>query len=241
MARRRHEGPRDRFSTTEVAKGCGLSPRNIMYLCSKGLVPVAAGGEGRGRHRQLDYEGLARVAVIAAFYNAGIEIYLASRLVHEIGQETDFHKLANLERFLSRPQHSAVISIMHDDGLDPEHAFYLHETLRRRSNNYRPHRGMEYDRLIEVFDRLHVFLNYLLFDRDKKCLVATDRPSVLFKIADWKKGTESVEIQHTPPQRMGKLPPGWAGVRGNFKGMFRVNVSLAIRDALDAIAAAREV
>ena len=240
MARRRHEGPRDRFSTTEVAKGCGLSPRNIMYLCSKGLIPVAAGGEGRGRHRQLDYEGLARVAVIVAFYNAGVEIYLASRLVHEIGEETNFHMLANLESFLSRPQ-SEVISTMHDDGLDPEHAFYLHETLRRRSDNYLPHAGMEYDRLIEIFDRVYVFLNYLLSGGNKDLLIASYQPSALYKIAGWKKGTDSVEIEHAPPHRVGELPPGWSGVMGNFKGMIRVNVSLAIRDALDAIAAAREV
>ena len=54
------------------------------------------GSGGQRRHRQLDYEGRARVAVIGVPYCAGIETYLASRLVQEIGKGADFHDLANL-------------------------------------------------------------------------------------------------------------------------------------------------
>ena len=235
MARRRQDADRDRFSTTEVAAGSGLSPRNVMYLCSEGLIPVTGGGHGRGSHRQLDYEGLARVAVIAAFYDAGIEIFLASKLIHEIANQASLHNLANLDSFLARP-HSGIISMMSEDDLDPENAFYLHETLRRRSNNYTPHKGMVYDRLIEIFDRVYVFLNHLEAENNSGVLFPSNRPTALFKLEGWRRGSDRVEMDHAPAHLLGKLPSGWEVVRVNFKGMSRVNVSLAIRDALDAIA-----
>ena len=132
-----------------------------MYLCAEGLLPVAGGGEGKGRHRQFDYEGLARAAIISAFYDAGIEIQLAGRLVQQIGEEANLHQLANLDGFISRP-HSPVIDGMVDQGLEPDNAFHLHEALRIRSGEYEPHKAMAYDRLVEIFDRSFVQLNHLV-------------------------------------------------------------------------------
>lgn len=229
---------KDRFTTSEVAAGSGLSTRNVMYLCSQGLIPVAEGGEGRGRHRQLDYEGLARSAVIAAFFDAGTEIYLASRLVHEIGEETSFHNLANLDSFLSRP-YSGVVKFMIDENLDADDAYVLHETLRRRSNNYKPHVSMPYDRLIEIFDRAYVLLNHLIEDEDSGDLAPGDKPAALYAIEGWKKGMHDFEISSAPSHVMGQLPARWKAARANFHGMTRVNASLAIRDALDVIASKR--
>lgn len=209
-----------------------------MYLCSQGLIPVAEGGEGRGRHRQLDYEGLARSAVIAAFYNAGTEIYLASRLVHQIGEAASLHNLANLDSFISGP-HSGVVKFMNDENFDVEDAFILHETLRRRSNNYKPHFSMPHDRLIEIFDRAYVFLDYLIEDEGSDDPVPANTPVALYAIEGWKKGMRHIEIFEAPSHQMGRLPDIWQSARANFRGMTRVNASLAIRDALDAIASKR--
>ncbi len=238
MGRRKHDAPLNRFSTSEVAAGCGLSARNVMYLCSEGLIPIVSGGKGKGRHRQLEFEGLAQAAVIGAFYSAGIEIYLASRLVQEIGDETSFHNLTNLESFLSRT-HSGVVATMHEENLDPENALHLHDALRRRSNNYQPHKGMPFDKLIEIFDRIFVFLNHLTRQDERDTLGASDMPVAMYRISGWQKGTDDVELVHAPPHRIRKLPAQWQRVRENFRGMTRVNVSLAIRDSLDAIAEAR--
>lgn len=237
MGRRKHDDPWDRFSTAEVAAGSGLSARNVMYLCGEGLIPIADGGGGKGKHRQLDYEGLARAAVIGAFYSAGLEIYLASRLVQEIGDETSFHSLTNLDSFLSGP-HSGVVSTMHDENLDPENALHLHDALRRRSNNYQPNKGMPWDKLIEIFDRIFVFLNHLE-PEDDDTLRPSANPIAIYIISGWQKGTDDVELDHAPPHRLGRLPAKWRRARENFKGMTRVNVSLVIRDGLDAIAEAR--
>ena len=238
MGRRKHDAPLDLFSTGEVATGCGLSTRNVMYLCGEGLIPIASGGEGKGRHRELEFEGLAQAAVIGAFYSAGIEIYLASRLMQEIGEETSFHDLTNLERFLSGP-HSGVVATMREENLDPENALHLHDALRRWSNNYQPQKGMAFDKLIEIFDRIFVFLNHLSPQDDRATLGPSDTPVAMYRISGWQKGTNKVELVPAPAHRTRRLPPDWRRARENFRGMTRVNVSLAIRDSLDAIAGAR--
>ena len=209
-----------------------------MYLCGEGLIPIASGGKGKGKHRQLNYEGLARAAVIGAFYSAGMEIYLAARLVQEIGEETSFHGLANLDSFLSRP-HSGVVRRMREENRDPEDALHLHDALRRRSNNYQPHKGMPWDRLIEIFDRIFVFWNDLEPEDDGDALGPSVNPTAMYRISGWQKGTNKVELVPAPAHRTRRLPPDWRRARENFRGMTRVNVSLAIRDSLDAIAGAR--
>lgn len=230
--------PRDRFSTTEVAYGAGLTSRNVLYLCADGLIPVIAGGTGSGSHRQLDFEGLARVAVIAAFFQAGVEIYPAARLVHKLGEEASFHALANLESFLEMPR-SGVIKGMKEDHLDPDNAFYLHDTLRRRSNNYRAHTAMAYDRLIEIFDRVYVFLNSLMIEDDQDAPVPGHRPICLYKLGGWKRGSDAIEIAEVLSYPLGRVPSELKTARTNFRGMIRINVSLVIRDTLDAISARR--
>jgi hypothetical protein len=229
MAIRDQEAGRDYFSTTEAAIGSGLSSRNVMYLCSKGLVPVPEGGAGKGNRRRLAYEGLAYLAVISAFYNAGLEIYLAARLVNEIGDEADFHQLSNLHSYLSRP-YSGVVSRMREEALDVENAFCLHEGLRRYSNNYQPHHAIEHDRLIEIFDRVFVYLNHLSADGHSDSLAPSRLPIAMYKLHGWKKGTDRLEIEHRE----------WKAAQTNFKGMTCVNVSLAIRDSLDSVANQRE-
>lgn len=223
-----------------VTSICGLSTRNVMYLCGEGLIPIASGGEGKGKHRLLDYEGLARAAVIGAFYSAGLEIYLASRLMQEIGDEANFHDLSNLDSFLSHP-HSGLVNKMHEEKLDPNHAYSLHAALRRWSNNYQPHKGMTSDSLFEIFDRMFVFLLHLRQDNKRDTLEPDNLPKAMYRISGWQKGTEDVELAHAQPHRLGRLPAKWRRARENFKGMIRVNVSLAIRDSLDAIAEARAV
>jgi hypothetical protein len=234
MAIRDQEAGRDYFSTTEAAIGSRLSSRNVMYLCSKGLVPVPEGGTGKGNPRRLAYEGLAYLAVISAFYNAGLEIYLAARLVNEIGDEADFHQLANLGSYLSHP-YSGVVSRMREEALDVENAFYLHEGLRRYSNNYQPHHAIEHDRLIEIVDRVFVYLNHLSTEGHSDALAPSRRRTAMYKLQGWKKGTDRLEIEHAPPHRADRLPREWKAAQTNFRGMTCVNVSLAIRDSLDSV------
>ena len=238
MPKSREESARDTFSTSEVAIGAGLTVRNVLFLCSEGVVPVVGGGRGQGHHRRFGFEGLARLATIAAFYHAGIEIFLASRLVREIGEETTFDNLSNLESFLARP-HSTVVGAMQDEGLDPDNAYFLHDALRRLSASYRPSAAMPYDRLIEIFDRRYVFLNSLDPDEGTQTLTPSGHPGALYKVTGWRKGSSNIEIVHARPHRRGKPPAEWKVARVDFKGMTCTNVSLAIRDALDAVAAQR--
>ncbi len=234
MAPGKEETNRDCFSTAEAAIGSGLSSRNVMYLCSKGLVPVPEGGTGKGNPRRLAYDGLAYLAVISAFYNAGLEIYLAARLVNEIADETDFHQLANLQSYLSGP-YSGALSRMREEALDYENAFYLHEGLRRYSNSYRPHHAIEHDKLIEIFDRVFVYLNHLSAEEHGDTLTRGRLPIAMYKLHGWKKGTDRLKIEHAPTHRLDDLPREWKFAQRNFKGMACVNVSLAIRDSLDSV------
>ena len=212
--------------------------RNVLFLCAKELVPVTEGGEGRGSHRRFDYEGLARLAVIGAFYKAGIEISLAARLVQELGEEASFHNMANLFSFIKGTR-SDVFDAMDEDNLAIEHAFYLHDTLRNVSNDYRSNTGMLEDALISIYDRQFVFLNHLIINKQTETLEPWEPGSALYKITGWKKGSSELRLDHSPPHYRGKPPPEWSTARTNFKGMIRVNASLSIRNALDTIAAAR--
>ena len=238
MSSRKDSQLEDHFTTSDAAAATGLSGRNVMYLCSLGSIPVAAGGEGRGRYRQFDYEGLARIAVIAAFYNAGIEIYLAARLVEEIGDEANFHQMSNLDSLLSSP-HSRIVQEMTILRLDPEHAYYLHKHLRENTNSYCRHKAIEYDRLLEIFDRVYVFLNKLVLNSEDQTLYPGNKPSPLYKITGWKKGSDRVHLDDAPQPGSSRLTKNWASARQDFKGMIRINASLAIRDVLDTMADSR--
>ncbi len=128
---------------------------------------------------------------------------------------------------------------MLEQDLDPDNAFYLHDTLRRRSNMYIPNTAILFDRLIEIFDRTFVFLNEMQEGVDNAELVPSDKPMALYELGEWKKGSDSVRFNFAPSHKIGELSERWKNARQNFKGMVRVNVSLVIRDALDMIATAR--
>jgi hypothetical protein len=83
MPRKRNARP-DRYSTTEIAEAVGMTARNVIYLCSEGLLPVVEGGTGTGRHRLLDDEGLAKAALIAAAAEAGLPLLDGAALANAL-------------------------------------------------------------------------------------------------------------------------------------------------------------
>jgi hypothetical protein len=222
----------DTFSTSEVAGAVGITSRNVMYLCALGVVPIAEGGQGKGSHRRFDCDGLGRLAVTAAFYNAGVEIYLAGKLVEQIGEQTEVQDLSNLYSLIDGP-HSGVLSWMSENGW-ADNVYYLHRAFRERSNSYVPRQTLPYDHLIEIFDRTFVFLSHV--PNLSRKAPPLPKPTALFKISGWKKGEDSIELHDGPVHRRGRLPREWDLALHNYKGMTRVNASLAIRDALDEIA-----
>ena len=128
---------------------------------------------------------------------------------------------------------------MYKENLDPDDAFHLHRALHRLTHIYKMDTAMHGDALIDIVDREYVYLNHFLFDEKTQTLVPREPPSALYRVEGWKKGVGEIRLDHAPPYVHRKLPPGWRTARVNFKGMIRVNVSLAIRNALDAVAAVR--
>jgi hypothetical protein len=61
-----------------------MTARNVIYLCAEGLLPVAEGGEGTGRHRLLDNEGFAKAILIAAAADAGLPLLDGAALANAL-------------------------------------------------------------------------------------------------------------------------------------------------------------
>ena len=241
MLRDRHPCAPEQFSTSELAAGSGLSARNIMFLCSQELIPVVSGGFGRGQHREFDYQGLARAALVSAFFDAGIEIYSAAKLVSAIRKRETLglDYLPNLHSYIS--DHPEQISNLAYEGkIDLTSPYYLHYWLRANSNKYEIHTARVYDQLMEIYDRQFVFSGNLVPGDGPGELALGGLPTARFRIVGWKRGQGGVEIERVPPGKsLEELPQGWRSAPHNFRGMVRINASIAIRDALDQVFALR--
>lgn len=252
MARRSKDTPPNRFDTSDFAVGAGLTRRNISLLEEKGLLPTPTNDAERGGLRLWDTASLKRVALIGAFHRAGVELLLAGRLVDAVAEELEARYgefPSRLEGYLERPLNPTRGKMPWGDvpdepGEDIRDDYWLHYRLVTLTSIYQRGKAMRFDWFVEVVDREFLFVGtqgLQTLSMDGKA--AEGEP--LYRIRGWARGADAMTIglaaeagylgDPEARERMARIEAEALAARENAVGILRINASLAIRTALDAV------
>jgi hypothetical protein len=257
MARPRKDTSSDLFSSTEMAIGASLTVRAFALLQEAGLAPdPVENSRGRSGHALFDSEGLEHAGVIRAFYGAGAQTFLAARLARAFYVEwkqcgyTGLDKLSRLNGYYRQ----AASKITPDDFKilpdDLKNTFTLHRALRLKTNIYKPYTALREDMVVEIVDRKYVFEPTLAgFKIPIHSPVSGIVPATpAYRISGWGRGTDAVisDISREVPTYdfqqdeesaaiYRQIETEFLNARQNAVGTIRVNVSLAVRNAFDAV------
>jgi hypothetical protein len=263
MARPRTNIAPDQFTTPEAAVvGAGLPARAPAIVQARGLAPKPFSGiEGRSGVVFYSARGLAHWALIGGLYGGAVPLLPAARLGAVVADELGaaYGRLpSNLDAYLQSPLnptpgHYPWPTSPQDKLLsaDISYDFWVHHSLRSGTNIYKPGIALRGDFLIEVVNREFVFTG---FNWQGKLKVfspfgASSEMSADYRIVGWKRGSDDVEVHHlieelpanwidSDPEAMAKgraVEAEFHTARENAVSVLRVNVSLAIRNAFDAI------
>lgn len=260
MARPRKDTPPDRFTSTEMSVAAGISARNFGVLVEAGLAPEAASvTHGKQTARLWDSFGLGEVAVIGAVHACGVELMMSAKIAHLVVDEFVGPRgilPSRLQDYLNRPLNpnpgrypwtdaEKEIELRIDDD------FWLHHLLRTKTEIFASRAAINGDLVMEIVDRRYVFTDFAWTEKYKLSRVTpwgkteAGQPDMSLEIEGWERGKEAVvkplwEIlgRLDDPDELKKaarLEKHWLEARQNAVGLLRVNVSLAIRNAFDAV------
>jgi hypothetical protein len=264
MARPRTNLALDQFTAPEAAViGAKLPNRAGAILEKGGLSPEPfAGIKGRAGVIFYNARGLAHWALIGGLFGGGVPLLASARLGAVVADElaAAYGRLpSNLAQYLQRPLNPTPGTYpwpkTPDNNLlsnDISYDFWLHHFLRIRTDIYKPGVTLRGDFFIEIADREFVFTD---FDSKGKLKVLSpfrgESREVLaeYRIVGWKRGSNDVEVRYifeevprtwvdSDPDALAKgrsVESHFHAARDNAVSVLRVNVSLAIRNALDAI------
>ncbi|WP_090301884.1 hypothetical protein [Ensifer sp. YR511] len=251
------------FTSSELALAAGISLRNFNVLIEHGLAPPTDRDQS-GKHstRYWDQFGIGEMALTGALIRAGAELFTAARLSHVILD--DFTSArgrlpSRLDMFLDKdyndlhPKFPWTADAAEGNWADDD--FWLHRTLRLYSDVYLPDTRLNGDMILEIADRRYVFTRIVYFGRIPNLgrvqpwgITDGNEPDVEYEIVGWERGREA-SLRHfsdlvdlssmmdDPEKKTAakELEDAWLKARRNALGLLRVNVSLAIRTAFDAI------
>ena len=244
MARPRRDLPPDQFTSAEMALAGKVSLRNFGLLCDEWLFPEGEGTKGKGGSLFWRTPGLGLIAVIGAFNRAGVELVVAARLAKSISDEFELvygRMFSRLDSYImvirSRADRcSDAFSWLTENEEVYTDDYWLHHFLRTRTDLYRKNTAFDDDVKFEIVDRAFVFRR-----------AALPKPSPWCRIVAWEKG-DNIVIMHThdevDPSNLedtDRLEEEYADAYKNAVGLLKVNISLAIRNALDAVHEHRNV
>lgn len=255
MARPRKDSPPDLFTAIEMAVASDITPRNFSLVADRGLAPEPARGAagGRGVARLWDSYGVSQVALMGAFHHyCRLELLLAAKLASVF--EDDFSAPrglfpSNFADYLQRPLNPNMPHApwkKEEGDQDIRDDFWLHHYLRTRSTIYRRGRYMRGDVFMEIVNREYVFT---ALDPELKIkFVGGKDAEALGRIVGLARGSDSdaevipltaeVDMNPADPKwqaRVDEIEREFFAARENAVGIVRVNASLAIRNAFDAI------
>lgn len=263
MARPRKDTPPDLFTSTEMAVAAGITARSFGVLVEADLAPKAANTDyGKQSARLWNSFGLGEAAVIGAIHACGVELMMSAKIAALVIYEFSAVRGTLPSRFsdyLQRPLNptpghypwadadSTVEQHIEDD-------FWLHHLLRTKSDIYRSRTAMEGDLFVEIADRRYVFTDFSWSGKRRLPRITpwgitpAEQPDVLLEIEGWARGKDAVvkpiwEITglfdgtqgSEEENRAKQIEYDWLKARQNAVGILSVNVSLAIRNAFDAI------
>jgi hypothetical protein len=234
MSRLRKD-PADLFSYAELAVGSDMTKRDIQHLLEseEDLAPSDRG-----------IRTLKRAAVIGAFRAAGLTLFTAARLAKAILDEFNQYdgEAPSGLNILARNLPYEAIKLLPSPA-EQTNDYHYHLALTRNPNSYAKDQALGSDVIIEIVDFRLVFISALQFSK----------PSLVGWIEGLGRGRDASIIHVT--EKLGVLDdqenPGWRAMSGrleaealcqreNAVAKTIVNVSLAIRTALDRITMHRE-
>lgn len=255
MARPRRDAPLDEFTATDLAVGGGLTNDHMVLLSKRGLMP-GFGKVGQGAHRVGNYSTLQHAAIIGAFRLAGIDLLLAGKIAAPIADHLE-HAYYTVPTMLGRYLEEGVNPCYParpwdlregETAVDPDYRqdFWLHHLLINRTGIYRRGIPIIGDFIVEIADRRFVYMD--TWSRADQVKVIRDihySAAPMFEVIGWERGGEAEVI---PAHHEASSLEGAEGRAENIRieakymnayvgavGRVRVNISLAIRNALDAI------
>ena len=236
----------------------GITLRNFMLLSDRRLAPLPRRAAfGKGVARSWDTFALGQVAIIGALHKAGAGLISAAKLAGLVAgeqgaaygrfisgldachREKDFH--AKYPDFPWLPTEKYPGDVRDD--------FWMHRYLRTLTDAYRPRTARKGDFLLEIIDQEYVFYGAL---HDLKFSYADGgEAEALCRITNWGRG-DDVSIRTVldevgvpigearASQLLKKVEAEYFRARSNAISFVRVNMSLAIRTALDEVHEFRE-
>jgi hypothetical protein len=255
MARKRVPHPPHTFDLQEIAVGSALSPQQIDTLIKRGVAPWPISGGGRGKGALLfDVAGLSEFAITGSAYWSGCELLPTARLASAI---IDYlmlvygHTQSRCYMNWNKLSSNADQLPPNEDGSRAIDDFNIH-TLFRRFGPYEVGEAWKDDLFLEVFDRRYCFFGIpggLRFPGSFGAKRNSDMEP-MFRLDGWARG-EEVTLHELPDLLpKGALDPDCSeevrnaaravedefyDARANPRGVFRVNLSLSIRNAFDRI------
>jgi hypothetical protein len=258
MARPGRNTPLNRFSSTELAIGANLPTRTFALLKEASIAPDPVNlAHGKGSHALYDSEGLEHAGVIAGFWAAGMPAFLAARLASAFYNEwrlcgyTGLDKLSRLNFFWRKAarDNSSFLSDVTD-------TFTLHRALRTRTNVYKANSSLNEDMVVEIVDLRYVFDPSRA---DNKIPIHSPVSGSVWAtpafriVSGWERGEDVIissiadevpNFDFSADERSAAIYKAieteFLNARQNAVGLLRVNVSLAVRNAFDAVHEYRE-
>ena len=227
--------PADLFSYAELAIGSDMTKRDIQHLLEskEELAPTERG-----------IRTLKRAAIIGAFRAAGLTLFTAARLAKAILDEFnqyDGEVPTGLNFLALNLPHEAIK--LHLPRAEQTNDYHYHFALTQNPNCYAKGQALGSDAIIEITDFRLIFISSLQFSK----------PSLVGWIESLGRSPDADIIHVT--EKLGVIDdlenPGWRATsqrleaealcqRENAVAKTIINISLAIRTALDRIAVHRE-
>jgi hypothetical protein len=248
--------PLDHFLLSELALGAGVPLGGLEIVARDPLILSPINDvSGRGAPRFYGVTELGRAAMIGAFAAAGAGTVLASRLAAVLADQFELElaelgfanqiddNLDPLVKWIveNEPQFPWDRPLESTGG-----TFWTHHALRTRSGIYLPGRALDGDTLVEVVDRRYVFEH----ERGSKTVLCNSgarlpvRPCYMIdgwardsdvKVEDIGDGLTRYIGDRVILEKYREREAEFLDARENAVGTVIINVSLAIRNALDRV------
>ncbi|NJL07373.1 MAG: hypothetical protein HC900_03255 [Methylacidiphilales bacterium] len=239
---RRKRDPGPEFSFTDLAVGGALTKRAVQYLSDSGLLPNDQG-----------IRALKRTAIIGGFVSAGVPLLVAGRLAKAILEnfnQYDGEAPSGLNHLATKLSSDEIdtIPVEADD-------YWYHRTLYKNLDIYPRGKAIPSDALIEIADMKFVFLWSKTVNGAEPVHMSQDPSPLIGWIEGLERGEESTRfvsiIEKLPPlecvfvhheryqewrEAVQRFNSEAQSARDNAIGRLTVNISLAIRTALDRLA-----
>lgn len=218
-----------------------------LFEACRGPAPVEGWGSPRNA-RFWDSNGLSEAAILAALQKAGADAVASAKLAQAVMAEflsRDGMPPSRFDQYLTKPLNLDAPHFPKGLGVDAydrrREIYWFHQALLT-AKNYRPFKALPRDLCIEVADRK--FLTARLFDDGPN-----DKPFFERQIEGWERGGDEVVVRDLDGlfdwAAVAKSPElkaeadaaraDWNEARANAVGFIRINASLAIRSAFDAL------